>query len=742
MENFEYSIQLSEQDWAEFAAAAEECGLLQAGLASGDELLSSDTDQRDSSGSSPPGPPPLPEGQLAPRGSDWPGSEEEDEAATRQLVNRSWREPVLAPEAGQQMPSMSARSEARPSLSPGAAPLVQGSSLLGPVSSRGERQRLLQGPAPRGLAPTPPGEPARSPDSPGRSAAPQRPPGSPGALLRSPSRKKRRAAGTKAGGRLGDPGPAPTQLGSLLLPEAGAEDGLGLAGSRGKGLRVGTTGQTAGAGQMELGPESPEAPGQVARQGPGVDLSTSAPTTEQGTDLSGMTLRTEPRAMSTLDLGASLDVTTAKSDVAFSTPTSEPQPEEPLSTPASKPRLDVDLLTPGPVVQLEVDSSTPVSKAIPRTALPHLVPEAGPDVGVSTPAPVPVPEAGPDRVELELAPVAKLGSSPIRSPEGGRQKPRAEPSAGAPGHHTGEPPPGPIQTPKKKKVRFSMAVPSPEEPGSGEASGPAFPATAPRTAAGGRTASGAWDAVAVGPRTPQPRILKHLPPPAPSASAGPGPSCCFAVTLPEAYEFFFCDTIEEEEEDVEEEAEASQALAEVQWPDVCEFFFQDGQAQRSRHREGHAQAPPLQAEPLPAPPPGDPIPISIPEAYEHFLWEDTSGSTLGPAALLQMQATEPPRSVPGEVGTGTPPGPSPASAEQLTPAIRQAGEPWGPLTSFTFSQNDMCLVFVAFATWAVRTSDLHAPDAWKTVLLANIGTISAIRYFRRQVGRGRRSPSS
>lgn len=44
------------------------------------------------------------------------------------------------------------------------------------------------------------------------------------------------------------------------------------------------------------------------------------------------------------------------------------------------------------------------------------------------------------------------------------------------------------------------------------------------------------------------------------------------------------------------------------------------------------------------------------------------------------------------------------------------GEPRDPLTSFTFSQNDMCLVFVAFATWAVRTSDLHTPDAWKTGL--------------------------
>lgn len=53
------------------------------------------------------------------------------------------------------------------------------------------------------------------------------------------------------------------------------------------------------------------------------------------------------------------------------------------------------------------------------------------------------------------------------------------------------------------------------------------------------------------------------------------------------------------------------------------------------------------------------------------------------------------------------------------------GEPWGPLTSFTFSQKDMCLVFVAFATWAVRTSDLHTPDAWKTGLgaLGGVGLV-------------------
>ncbi|KAB0376632.1 hypothetical protein FD755_011076 [Muntiacus reevesi] len=830
MENFQYSVQLSDQDWAEFSAAAEECGLLQAGLASGDEPLSSDTDQRDSSGSSPPGPSPLLEGQLAHGGSSCPSFEEEDKAATRQLVSRSWHEPMLAPEAGQQTPSTSARSEARLSLSSGAAPLIQGSSLPGPVSSRDEMQRLLQGPAPRGPAPTPVGEPAGSPESPGRSAAPQRSPGSPGAPPRSPGRKKRRTAGTKAGGRSGGPGPAATQLGSPLLTEARPEDSLGPAGSRGKGLPAGAAKQAAGTGQIELGPEPAGAPEQVARQGPGVDLSMSVPTTEQGTDRLGMSPRAEPCAVSMSDPEAPLDVT-IKSDVALSTPASEPlpaesqstpafkpqpdepqstpafkpqsdepqstpafnaqpnepqststfspqpnepqptpasepQPNEPQSTPASepqpdkpqstpasepqpnepqstatfKPRLDVDLLVPGPVVQPEVDSSMPASKSIPCTALPHLVLEAGSDVGVSTP-PAPTPQAGPDTVEAEVVPVAMLALSPVRSLEVHQQKPRGEPSIDAPRHHTGEPALGPIQAPKKKKVRFSMAVPGSEEPGSGEASGPPSPATAPRMAAGGHRGSGAWDSVAVGPRSPQPRILKHLPPPAPSASVGTGPRSCFAVTLPEAYDFFFCDTIEEEDEENEGAAEAAQAPAEVQWPDVCEFFFQDSQAQRSKHQEGCSEAPPLQAGPVPAPPPGDPMPISIPEAYEHFLEEERSGGTLGPATLLQVQATEPPRSVLWGVGTGAPPESSPATVEQLTLAIREAVAPRGPLTSFTFSQKDMCMVFVAFATWAVRTSDLHAPDAWKTVLLANIGTISAIRYFRRQVERGRHSRS-
>ncbi|XP_012512927.1 PREDICTED: PGC-1 and ERR-induced regulator in muscle protein 1 [Propithecus coquereli] len=728
MENFQYSVQLSDQDWAEFSATTEECGLLQAGLASGDELLSSDIDQGDSSG--PLGLLPLPTGQ--------PACEEEEDAATGEAVSRSRCELVLAVGAAEQTPGTSARPGPWPSLSSGANP--PGSALLGPVSSRDDMHRLLQGPAPSA-----PGDPPLSPGSPGHSTTPQGPPNSPRSLPRSPSRKKRRAVGAKAGGSPGTPGPAPARLGSPPLTARPEEATL-----------------AAGARQDELGPDSAGAPGPgssapalVARRGPGLDLSTPISTTEQGTEQMGMTPRAEIHPVSTSAKEAHPDVAMAKPDVAVSTPASEPPPDTAPSTPSSEPppdtalstpacesRLDVDLSTVGPGVEPEVAASTCASAAVLCAALPHSVSRVESDVGVSTPAPhanaaalscSTAPQPGPGVVETEVV-----------SPGGPPAKPSEEPLAGVPGHPSGEHHGGSVQAPRKKKVRFSMALPSPGEPGSGGASEHPSPATArpsaPRMAPGGHGGPRAWDTMAVGPRPPKPRILKHLPPPAPSALGTLGPRSCFAMTLPEAYEFFFCDTIEEEEEDPEEVAAGSQVPAEAQWPDMCEFFFRDCQAQRPRPRRSCSPAP-SPREPVPAPPPGDPVPMSIPEAYEHFFGEDRFGGELGPATLLQLQASETPGSVSLGAGPRAPPTPGPTRGERLALAVRRAGELRGPLTPFTFSQNDMCLVFVAFATWAVRTSDLHSPDAWKTVLLANIGTISAIRHFRRQVRRGRRSPS-
>ncbi|XP_054302206.1 PGC-1 and ERR-induced regulator in muscle protein 1 [Pongo pygmaeus] len=827
MENFQYSVQLSDQDWAEFSATADECGLLQAGLASGDEPLSSDIDQGDSSGSSPPRAPPLPTGQPAAGGRSWRGCEEED-VATQQPVSRSQCEPVLALGTGQQTPSTSARAEAPPSLDPGASPPGQCSSCPGPASSGDQMQRLLQGPAPR-----PPGEPPGSPESPGHSTGSQRPPDSPGAPPRSPSRKKRRAVGAKGGGQAG--ASASARMGSPLLPAASPEMAKLMA----------------KAGQEELGPgpagapePGPRSPVQGDRPGPGLGLSTPVPVTEQSTDQIRTPRRAKLHTVSTTVREALPDVSRAKSDMAVCTPASEPQPDmdmavstpasEPqpdrdmaVSTPASEPQPDMDMAVCTPVSEPQPDRdmavstpasepqpdrdmavSTPASEPQSDTAVstpasepqssvalstPISKPQLDTDMAVSTPASEPQPDMavsipaskhGLDVAWPTAGPVAKLevASSPpvseavLRMTESSglvsTPVPRAdaagpawsptcragpdvvetevvvsEPSAGAPGCCSGAPTLGLTQVPRKKKVRFSVAGPGssvagpgfsvagpgPNKPGSGEAS--AWP-SAPQTATGGHGGPGAWDAVAVRPRTHHPRILKHLPRPPPSAVTRAGPGSSFALNLPEAYEFFFCDTIEEDEDD--EAAAAGQDPAGVQWPDMCEFFFPDGGAQRSRQRGPPEPLP--RADPVPAPLPGDPVPISIPEVYEHFFFgEDRLEGVLGPADPLPLQALEPPRSASQGAGPGTPL--MPAVVERLHLALRRAGELRGPVPSFAFSQNDMCLVFVAFATWAVRTSDLHTPDAWKTVLLANIGTISAIRYFRRQVGQGRRSRS-
>uniref|UniRef100_A0A8C2V297 PPARGC1 and ESRR induced regulator, muscle 1 n=1 Tax=Chinchilla lanigera TaxID=34839 RepID=A0A8C2V297_CHILA len=694
MDNFQYSVQLSDQDWAEFSATADECGLLQAGLASGDELFSSDIDQGDSSGSSPPGPPPLLTVQLAPRGKGWQACEEENSVATWQLASRFQCEPLLAPGASKQAAGTSTRSEALLSLRSGTAPLDQRSSFPESVDPSDMMQRLLQGPSP-----SPSGEPPQSSDSSGHSVIPKKPPDNPGAPPRSPGRKKRRAVGTKGGGCLEPPGPAVGPPGSPKLPE----EGHSLAGTM------------AGAQQNKPQPDSAHV------------LSAPVPVTERGADQIRMTSRAELHRASAPVQVAHSDSSMAETDEALSIPASKPQPNVAMSTPTSTPALRVDLpTTAGPVVKPKVDSPLPISMAVTSRALPYSASKTKYDGTAAVPSQPPVLQTGADMIETQMA----------VPPTGHQDKP-----AGTPGLVSGVPPPGPIPTPKKKKVRFSMAVPRPEQPGSREATGlpssaSAWP-SAPGTAVGGQEGSAAWDAVAVGPRGPQPRILKHLPPPAPSASAGPRPRSCFAVTLPEAYEFFFCDTIEEEEEVGEEEgAVASQALDSVQWPDICEFFFRDCHTQRSGHQGSCSPAPPPGTDLVSAVPPGDPVPFSIPEAYEHFLGEDKFGGTLSPTAL-QQQTSEAPRNM----GTRIKPEPSPAIAEQLSLTARRAGELRHPLTSFTFSQNDMCLVFVALATWAVRTSDLQTPDAWKTVLLANFGTISAIRYFRRQVRRGC-SPSS
>uniref|UniRef100_A0A3B3US64 PPARGC1 and ESRR induced regulator, muscle 1 n=1 Tax=Poecilia latipinna TaxID=48699 RepID=A0A3B3US64_9TELE len=65
---------------------------------------------------------------------------------------------------------------------------------------------------------------------------------------------------------------------------------------------------------------------------------------------------------------------------------------------------------------------------------------------------------------------------------------------------------------------------------------------------------------------------------------------------------------------------------------------------------------------------------------------------------------------------------------KIIPVISGLDAPLLPL-----KQSDMCLVCIAFASWVLKTANPEAGDAWKAVLLANVSALSAIRYLRKYV---------
>ncbi|NWZ51898.1 PERM1 protein, partial [Haliaeetus albicilla] len=245
------------------------------------------------------------------------------------------------------------------------------------------------------------------------------------------------------------------------------------------------------------------------------------------------------------------------------------------------------------------------------------------------------------------------------------------------------------------------------------------------------------------------------------------------VTWPEMYDYFFCDSQGEEEGmGGSVEGEETPLEREISLPELYEYFFNEPEGNRKkvkgkdRKRKkfsslDHAQ---LQNEDPDLAPVKDSLVISVPEVYEHF-FPDRPGNRVGwrgifsiapasemkkavgalksllqrPMHLVRGQAPAPQALV--RRGSGeklplvplAPLGRGQARPEGLDMALALTGRPKAPLA---LTHKDMCLVFCAFASWAVKTSDLQAPDAWKTMFLASFGTLSAIRYFRRQVREG------
>ncbi|XP_054856968.1 PGC-1 and ERR-induced regulator in muscle protein 1 [Eublepharis macularius] len=253
-----------------------------------------------------------------------------------------------------------------------------------------------------------------------------------------------------------------------------------------------------------------------------------------------------------------------------------------------------------------------------------------------------------------------------------------------------------------------------------------------------------------------------------------------AITWPEAYDYFFCDnTLEQvgkmQEWMVEERrvSDVGQDLPEMSGPEMYEYFFTDMEGtwvgESGRGKELKRETSDSSDQPL-APPAGSQVSgsvtaedatyISVPEVYEHFFNNGAQDRKSWRRLFLSMPASEARKAMralksliskpaqllrrhPGSPGTPLQRGShgklvvfSPRLLEESRPRPEDPRmalmSPERPL-QLALTHRDMCLGFVAFASWAVKSSNLQAPDAWKIVLLANFGTLSAIRYFRRQV---------
>ncbi|XP_053942096.1 PGC-1 and ERR-induced regulator in muscle protein 1 [Cuculus canorus] len=244
------------------------------------------------------------------------------------------------------------------------------------------------------------------------------------------------------------------------------------------------------------------------------------------------------------------------------------------------------------------------------------------------------------------------------------------------------------------------------------------------------------------------------------------------VTWPEMYDYLFCDSQGEEEGMGNSvEGEKTPLEREISLPELYEYFFWEPEGKRKkvkgkdrkRKKFSSLDDAQLQNEDLNSAPVKDSLVISVPEVYEHFFpdgprnragWRGIFSITPAsevkkavgalksllqrPMSLVRGQAPAPQALVRRGSGDNLPLVPlAPLGRGQTQPGLDMTlaltGRPEVPLA---LTHKDMCLVFCAFASWAVKTSDLRAPDAWKTMFLASFGTLSAIRYFRRQVREG------
>ncbi|XP_054147841.1 PGC-1 and ERR-induced regulator in muscle protein 1 [Melozone crissalis] len=642
MDNFEYSIQLTDREWAEFLRAAEECSLAPASLATAEEQSLSDIEQGDSGG----------------RGS---------------------------------------------AAGPGSEPAAPGSA--NPVP-RGARAGASAG-ASRGQCCVPGSE---------RGAEPGR------VLCDSDSHRPGCAAAMPSAQRRQQPPRAPggTAQGTAGAAPAGMEQGGDAGGTQAPLAQPGA-------------PAAPGAPSEPPQQ-------------QQQPGTAG----TEPRVAAQQQQQQQPGTAGTEPPVAAQQDTAGTGPGSPGGSPS--------------VVRPKVPAQPRKSRKQRGAEGDRDAPSAAPP-GKAPPGSPASPRKGRARDRAARAALARPGSEEAaesRRAEGGEGGPKA------PGRTKGTRPPRAAQG-GRDTVPAVPADGAAALPGEESQEMPGKPLQ-PRnvTALGGNAAEGAGGQ----PADETPRAASPLC----FAEGASGKPNSLDVTWPEMYEYLFCDSQEEEELGSSLEGRRSPLQREISWPELYEYFFTEPEGSRKKGRAKDRKRKKLRGLERPglhqeAPSPAadkDTVVISVPDVHERFFPEPAPNRmgwrgifSLAPASevkkavralgsLLQRRA---------QLGGGQAPGSQALvprrSGEELALVPLGGAQGWpevedsalalrgksccplqGPEEPRVLSHKDMCLVFCAFASWAVKTSDLQAPDAWKTMFLASFGTLSAIRYFRRTVREG------
>ncbi|NXM76244.1 PERM1 protein, partial [Serilophus lunatus] len=716
MDNFEYSIQLNDREWAEFFLASEECNLAPASLATAEEPCLSDIEQGDG------------------------------HAGTDGLVaTRVGSEPV--PGTGSSAPRGVPRD----------IPLLwpAGGHLSLPELLSGSEDEAELGSVSRFLCDS--DEPGWSSPSAMPSAQRRQPPRPPTTTLASP------AGGTAQGN------PGQDTAGEATAPAPASEKGAaGGSQAMEPGTSIPEQGRDSGEGQAHGSTRvaQPGAPVQGSSPAPSATLDSSAGKSSTSASHS------EPRLQ-----GPPCDPPSPSLGTAQEEPSGERMGTEPSSS-AGSPN----------VVRPKVPGQQKKSRKQRGAEAAQGDREPG---GAAAPGKAPLSSPMSSRKskgkeKAGKAALVRLGSE--EAAEAKRQVP-------GPGGDEGDPAgtaalkqkmkePGAQSPGKTKATKHSKAgqagglgvrdsVPVILDKGAVAPSGEAcqeMPGKPPQPKS---MAAFGGNASAEIPWEPASEVPRKLSPPC-FADGASAMSNTLDVTWPEIYDYLFCDSQEEEEEEVFKSVEGQRTPLEreISWPELYEYFFNEPEGKRKkvkgedrkRKKFSNLDHTQLQNEDPSSAPVKDTVIISVPEVYERIFSERprnrmgwrgifsiTPASELKKAvgalkSLLQRQMHH----VRGQAsssqalvrrGSGEKLALVPLAplgrgqvwpeGEDMALALRGTAEDPRVLT-----HKDMCLVFCAFASWAVKTSDLQAPDAWKTMFLASFGTLSAIRYFRRQVREG------